>query len=204
MIGTELTMSMSGGRFIAETLHGYGVDHVFFMDAILRSALAEMEALDIRRILVHSEKAAAYMADGYARVGRKPAICMAQSVGAANLASGLQDPYLGRSAVIALTGRQPAIAQYRNSYQEVPHGPLFSSVTKMTARVDVPEQLPTLLRQAFREATSGTPRPVHLDIAGHTGEAIGSASRPFSVIRESAFARVPAYRTAPDSGRDVA
>jgi len=80
---------MSGAKFIAETFKGYGVTHVFFVEAILRGALVEMEALGIRRVLTHSEKAAAYMADGYARVSHRPGICMAQSVGAANLASGL-------------------------------------------------------------------------------------------------------------------
>ena len=97
---------MSGARFMAETFKGYGVTHVFFVEAILRRTLVEMEALGIRRILTHSEKAAAYMADGYARMSRRPGICMSQSVGAANLASGLQDPYLGLSPVIALTGKK--------------------------------------------------------------------------------------------------
>ena len=92
---------ISGARFIAETFKGYGVTHVFFMESILNRALVEMQALGIRRILTHSEKTAAYMADGYARAGRKPGICMGQSVGAANLASGLQDPFLGLSPVIA-------------------------------------------------------------------------------------------------------
>ncbi len=31
-----------------------------------------METLGIRRVLIHSEKAAAYMADGYARVIHNP------------------------------------------------------------------------------------------------------------------------------------
>ena len=82
---------MSGARFLAETFHGYGVTHVFFVEAILRRTLMELERLGVRRVLTHSEKAAAYMADGYARAGRKPGVCMAQAVGAANLASGLQD-----------------------------------------------------------------------------------------------------------------
>ena len=46
------------------------------------------------------------MADGYARVAGRPGVCMAQSVGAANLASGLQDAWLGRSPVIAFSGRK--------------------------------------------------------------------------------------------------
>ena len=46
------------------------------------------------------------MADGYARAARKIGVCMAQSVGAANLAAGLQDAYLNRTPVLALTGRR--------------------------------------------------------------------------------------------------
>ena len=158
---------MSGGRFIAETLKGYGVTHIFFIEAILRRTLVEAEALGIRRVLAHSEKAAAYMADGYARVSGRPGVCMAQSVGAANLAAGLQDAYLALSPVIAITGRQPPLSQYRNAYQEIFHHPLFEPVTKYNVNVDTVEQLPYLLRQAFREATSAAPRPVHLDLSGN-------------------------------------
>ena len=74
-----MTNSMTGGRFIAEALRAHGVTHVFFMDAILRRALVEMEKIGIRRILSHSEKGAAYMADGYARVARRPAVCVIRS-----------------------------------------------------------------------------------------------------------------------------
>ena len=109
----------TAARFIAETLKGYGVTHVFFMEAILRRTLIEMEALGIRRILAHTEKGAAYMADGYARVSNRPGVCMAQSVGAANLASGLQDPYLGASPVIALTGKKPPLWQNRHAYRKL-------------------------------------------------------------------------------------
>ena len=127
---------MTGARLIAEMLKAYGVSHVFFMDAILRRALAEMDEVGIKRILGHSEKAVAYMADGYARVSGRPAVCMAQSVGAANLAAGMQDPYLGHSPVIAITGRHVSSMQYRNAYQEVAHEPLYAAVTKWQGRID--------------------------------------------------------------------
>ena len=104
--------TISGAQFIAETVSGYGVTHIFFVSAILRTALVEMERLGIRRVLTHSEKAAAYMADGYARVSHRPGVCMSQSVGAANLAAGLQDAYLGLSPVIAITGRKDFLYQY--------------------------------------------------------------------------------------------
>jgi acetolactate synthase-1/2/3 large subunit len=83
---------MTGGRVLAETLKGYGVTHTFFVPAIIRRALVEMEQVGIRRVVTHGEKAAAYMADGYARAAHRPGVCLAQSVGAVNLAAGLQTP----------------------------------------------------------------------------------------------------------------
>lgn len=190
----------TGARFLAETIKGYGITHVFFVEAILRKTLVELETLGIRRILAHSEKAAAYMADGYARVTKQPGICMAQSVGAANLASGLQDPYLGSSPVIAITGKKLPLWQNRNSYQEIEHGPIFEAVTKYNVTVDTADQLPYYVRQAFREATSGCPRPVHIDISGGpTGGLIESAEGNYAVIIEDNFTHFPAFRPEPES-----
>ena len=96
---------MTGARYIAEALEGYGVTHVFFVPTILSSALTEMEErTNIARIMTHGEKSAVYMADGYARASGRPGICMAQTVGAANLAAGLRDPYLACTPMIAITG----------------------------------------------------------------------------------------------------
>ena len=78
---------MTGARFFAETIHGLGITHVFFMPFIAPRALMEMENLGMKRIQTHGEKAAAYMADAYARVNRGPGLCMAQSVGAVNMAA---------------------------------------------------------------------------------------------------------------------
>jgi len=190
---------MTGGRFIAETLKGYGVTHVFFVEAILRQTLMDAETLGIRRVLTHSEKAAAYMADGYARVSRRPGICFAQSVGAANLAAGLQDAYLALSPVIAMTGRKRSLSQYRNAYQEIQHYPLFEPVTKYNVNVDTVEQLPYLLRQAFREATSGAPRPVHLDLMGHLGQIIDFDKANLEVVIEESFTHYPSNRPEPEN-----
>jgi acetolactate synthase-1/2/3 large subunit len=195
----ETNQKITGARFIAETLKGYGVTHVFYVDAILRKTMVELEDLGIRRVITHSEKAAAYMADGYARVSHRPGVCMAQAVGAANLAAGLQDPYLGLSPVIALTGKKPPLFQHRNAYQEIEHGPLFAPVTKYNVDVVTPAQLPYLLRQAFREATSGAPGPVHLDLLGHTGRALEAAEGALPLVVEEQFTRYPAFRPEPEA-----
>ena len=179
-------------------LQAYGVTHIFFMDAILRRMLAEIEDTSIVRVLGHSEKGVGYMADGYARIAGKPGICMAQSVGAANLAASLQDPYLGHSSVIAFTGRHVAAMQYKNAYQEVEHTPLFRPVTKFSAQMEVIEQMPHLIRQAFREATTTTPRPVHIDVAGFTGDAITPLEMSEEIVVDRVHAQFPAFRPRPD------
>ncbi len=191
---------MTGARFLAQTLHGYGVTHFFFMPVIVPEAMPEMERLGITRIMTHGEKAAAYMADAYGRMRHGVGVCGAQSVGAVNLAAGLQDAYLACSPVLALTGRLPQIQQYRNAYQEVDHTGPFSAVTKYSVGVTDVKQLPLFLRQAIREATSGTPRPAHLDLAGIAGGDVMTGVSELDVVVEAPFIGVPPFRPEPDSG----
>jgi len=154
----------------------------------------EMEKLGIKRIQTHGEKAAAYMADAYARVNRRPSLCMAQSVGALNLAAGLQDAYLACAPVVALTGRENQINQRRHAYQEVDHVNPFSAVTKYSGFVATPEQLPVYLRQAFRSATSGTPGPVHLDLEGLAGQMVVDREADLEIVIEEPFTQLPPFR----------
>ena len=67
--------------------------------------------------MTHGEKAAAYMADGYARATRQPGICLCQDIGSTNLAAGLRDARMSGSPVIAITGGQNDQPRYRHAYQ---------------------------------------------------------------------------------------
>ena len=189
---------LTGARFIAETVHGYGLTHVFYMPYIMPPAILEMGKLGVTAIQSHGEKAAAYMADAYARVRRGPSLVMAQSVGAANLAAGLQDACLACSPVIALTGRERQFHLQRHSYQEVDHVKPFAAVTKYSAYVHATEALPGYLRQAFRSAVSGTPGPTHLDVEQISGMAIADGQLDAEVIVERQFTQVPPFRPVAD------
>lgn len=190
---------MNGAQWLARALAETGMTHVFFVESVLRRTLLEFDDLGVTRILAHSEKAAAYMADGYARVMGKPGVCMAQSVGAANLASGLQDAWLGRSPVVALTGRKEPAFQHRNSYQEIPHAPLFAAVTKFSAPVDSTAELPRLLRHAWRAALADTPRPTHLDFCGLQGDVIELGQTAEPPVIDPEMRRIPAHRPVADA-----
>jgi acetolactate synthase-1/2/3 large subunit len=191
---------ISGGRFIAEFLNAQGVSAFFFVPTILSRALAEMDDMPIKRVLTHGEKAAAYMADGYARASGRPGICAAQAVGAANLAAGLRDAYMGHSPVIAFAGGRLGHQKHKINYQEMDDFPIFTQVTKANFQVESVGRLPDLMRQAFREATSGTPAPVNLLLAGKEGD-IEHDVAELKMITEETYARVPAHRPAPEAAR---
>src|SRR5262252_2509736 len=191
--------AMNGAEWLARALAGTGMTHVFFVESVLRRTLLQLRDLGVTPVLAHSEKAAAYMADGYARIAGRPAVCMAQSVGAANLASGLQDAWLGRSPVIALTGRKEPSFQHRNAYQEIAHAPLFAPVTKFSAPVDSTADLPRLLRHAWRSALADTPRPTHLDFCGLQGDVIELGQTTEPPIIDPETRRIPAHRPVADA-----
>lgn len=162
---------MTGAQYLAQTLEAVGVTAVFLVPTTISRTLYEMEQrTSIKRIVTHGEKAAVYMADGYARASGRPGVASAQNIGAANLAAGLRDPYLGCSAVLALTGGPYTWSRSRNYYQEIEDFPLFKPVTKFSAAVPDVTRLPDLLLHALRASLSGKPGPVHLELAGHTGE----------------------------------
>lgn len=189
---------MTGARFFAEAMRGYGVTHIFFVPTIILPAMAEMEDMEIRRVVTHGEKAAAYMADGYARASGRPGICMAQTIGAANLAAGLRDAYMACSPVIAITGGRQPLTKYRNVYQEIEDYPMYGPVTKFRAEIDDVKRLPDLLRQAFRAATTGAPRPVYLQLGGSHGN-VTDEQADLELIVEKRFAQYPAFRPEPEA-----
>src|SRR2546430_454077 len=190
---------MTGAQVLAEMLQGYGVTHVIMVPAVLRRTFAEMERrTGIKRIHTHGEKSAAYMADGYARASGKPGICMAQVIGALNLAAGLRDAHLAHSPVIAFTGGRDAKTKFRKVYQEVDDVPAFEPVTKFNATVDDVSRFPDMVRQAFRVAVSGAPGPVHLQFRGNEGQ-VDAEEADIEPLVEAQFARVPPFRSEPDA-----
>lgn len=195
---------ITGAQVLARMLDLYEVTHIFAVPAVLRRTMAELEFLtDIKRIRPHGEKPAAYMADGFARVSGKPGLCMAQVIGAQNLAAGLRDAHLAHSPVIAFTGGRDPNNKYRKVYQEVDDLPSFDTVTKFNATVDKVERIPDLVRQAFRVAVSGSPGPVHLQFAGNEGQ-IDLGEADMDVIVDDLFKAVPPFRPAGDASAILA
>ncbi len=189
---------LKGYEYIGETLKANGTTHVFYEELAFFYSTKEMRKYGITPVLAHSEEAAGYMADGYARASNKIGVCMSQSIGAANLAASVHDAWLGNTPVLAMTGFKQDNAYQKGGYQESNHRAHFSGVTKYNETTYDAQQLPFLLSQAIREATTGKPRPVHLDVIGYAGEVAEKAEMNANFVPEPGFASIPAFRPAAD------
>lgn len=157
---------MRGAEVLVNVLRDEGADVVFGLPggAILPlyDHLAES---DVRHVLVRHEQCAAHMADGYARVLRRPGVCIATSgAGATNLVTGIATAFLDSSPVIALTGQVPTGIIGNDAFQEADIFSLMMPITKHNFRVMDPAMLEGDLRSAFKIAASGRFGPVHVDL----------------------------------------
>ncbi|MGZ5160796.1 MAG: thiamine pyrophosphate-binding protein [Burkholderiales bacterium] len=184
---------MSGNRYFAEAMRGYGVTHLFYVNSVVGAAMQEMDKVGVKRVVTHGEKAAAYMADGYARACHRPGICLSQDIGTTNLAAGLRDAHMACSPVIAITGGQNDQPRYRHAYQNAEDFSAWTGITKANYSVDTVKRFPDLLRQSFRVATSGSPGPVHLELRGNAGQMLDGES-DFDTVFEERFKQFPAFR----------
>lgn len=189
---------MKGYQFMADTLKAYGISHIFYVETMLENMLREAQLQGIKGIMAHSENAAGYMADGYARAAGRPGVCMAQSIGVANLAGGIFDAALANSPVIAITGKKTPSLQYTGAYQEGEHRLLYEGITKFNAEITEANQIPHVFRQLFREAVTGKPGPVHVDMINNCGITMEFSTVEANMIVEDAYKKYPAFRPAPE------
>lgn len=187
----------SGNAALAEAFKACGVDHFFNVPMIIPPGVKEMTAVGVKSVVTHSEKAAAYMADGYARESGRIGVCASQAIGASNLASGLLDALMAKSPVLAISGGGTPDTRERNFYQEVDQRSVYSGLTKFNARVEKAERLPDLLQQAMRMATTGSPGPVHLELAGFWGGVLMEEFEPV-MPPEPRYAHCPPVRPLAD------
>ena len=133
------------------------------LDAIHR--FGREEGLDF--IMTRHEQAAAHMADTYSRLTGKVGVCVGTvGPGAVNLVPGVYEAYVNSIPILVLTAQNQTWKSYpdHGSTQGCDHLGLFKPITKWNAVVSHWKRIPEMVQEAFRQATSGRPAPVHLDL----------------------------------------
>lgn len=158
--------SRNGARWLTQALEAEGVDTLFgypggtimpFYDALVDSSL--------KHILVRHEQGAALAANGYARASGKVGVCVATSgPGASNLVTGIADAMLDSVPMVCLTGQVATPLMGTDAFQELDVFGLTMPIVKHSFLARRVEDLPEMVREAFRIAREGRPGPVLIDL----------------------------------------
>src|SRR5436190_14629159 len=158
---------VSGGELVAEVLARSGVETVFMLHgAHVHPILVGCLDRGIGVVAVRHEAAAGHAAEGMARAGRRLGVALVTAgPGMTNVVTSMADAYNDRSPVLYLSGAVPAHHAESNALQSgVDQVALATPITKWAGRVHRTEDIPRLLAQAVRIATTPPTGPVFLEI----------------------------------------
>jgi thiamine pyrophosphate-dependent acetolactate synthase large subunit-like protein len=171
--------TITGSEVLAQALHSQGVDTLFYlMGGPMLETEAACIALGIRAIDTRHEQAAALAAHAWTRVMRRPGVCMGCSgPGTTNLVTGVANAFADAAPLIAIGGSSPRIYLGMEAFQEIDQVAIMKPITKRAERIYDARRIPDVVATALREATSGRPGPVYLDLPGDVlGEKIEEES----------------------------
>src|SRR5437773_1588357 len=161
-------MMVNGSQILARSLRRLHVDTFFYImgGPMMAAETASVEE-GLRAIDVRHEQAAAMMAHAYARVKNTLGVCMAASgPGATNLITGVANAWADCAPLLAIGGSAPLSQRGKGAFQEMDQVAAFRPITKWAEQCTDPRRVPEFVSMAVRQAMSGRPGPVYLDLPG--------------------------------------
>ena len=171
-------MKINGGQALIRSLEQEGVDVVFGLPggAILPVYDPLLDS-PLRHILVRHEQGAGHMAEGYAQVTGRPGVAMVTSgPGATNIVTPLANAYMDSTPMICISGQVASPSIGTDAFQEADVTGITAAVTKHNFLVHSAQDIPMIVREAFRIATTGRPGPVLIDLPKDLVDAHNPAS----------------------------
>ncbi|MEY8000162.1 biosynthetic-type acetolactate synthase large subunit [Clostridium sp. Mt-5] len=160
-------MKIRGAEVLLKCMTEQGVDTVFGYPGgtVLPIYDALYSSGEITHILTAHEQGATHAADGYARsTGKVGVVIVTSGPGATNTVTGIATAYRDSVPIVVFTGQVPLNLLGKDSFQEVDIVDITASITKKNYIVKNAEELPCIVREAFKVAASGRPGPVVVDI----------------------------------------
>jgi acetolactate synthase-1/2/3 large subunit len=190
-------MQMKGAQIILEMLKLYDVKHVFGLPGETTLDLYDHwhEYPEIEYILTRDQKNSAFMAEAYAKVTGKPGVVESPSPGVTHAAPGIAEAYSGSIPLIFFTSDVNVNDDKRCMLTGIDQTEFYASICKESFILDRPEEIPFLMRRAFRVATSGRPGPVHLRMMWNC---LSAAAEVNDLYAQNECSRYPSYRSIAD------
>ena len=154
-----------GGRLIAARLRAHGVTKLFTLSGgHLFSIYDGCRAEGIEIVDVRHEQAAAFAAEGWAKVTRTVGVCaLTAGPGVTNGMSAIASASHNRSPVLVLGGRAPQFRWGQGSLQEIDHVPFVRPLVKLAATAQDTAEIPALIDEAMQTAINPHSGPVFVD-----------------------------------------
>ena len=164
-MGQQLTC----GEALIRLLEGYGVDTVFGIPGVHTLDLYRgLGNSRIRHVQPRHEQGAGFMADGFARVGRRPGVCfLISGPGVTNAATPLGQAYADSAPVLLITSVTPTYSLGKGwgcLHEITDQRAVTAPLTAFSATALAPDDLPELVGQAWSVFEADRPRPVHISI----------------------------------------
>ncbi|MFA5182899.1 MAG: thiamine pyrophosphate-binding protein [Syntrophales bacterium] len=157
---------LTGGQLVARALKQEGVEAIFtlagghIMD-IYNGCLDE----DIRIIDVRHEQTTVHAAEAWTRLtGITGVAAVTAGPGVTDAVTGVANAFRNQVPIVVIGGQAPRKQFRMGALQELDHVSIMKPLTKQSFTIYDTERIPELLGSAFREANSGRPGPVFVEI----------------------------------------
>ena len=161
-----MSKSMKAAELFVKCLETEGVKYIFgvpgeenldFLEAVRTSS--------IKFIVTRHEQAAVFMAATMGRLTGKAGVALSTlGPGATNLVTGVAYAQLGAMPLLVITGQKPIRKSKQGKFQIIDVVGMMRPITKFTASITNADQVPGLVREAFKIAQSERPGAVHLEL----------------------------------------
>jgi len=158
---------MKASDLFIKALENEGVEYIFgipgeenldFLESLRKSK-------QIKLILTRHEQGAGFMAATYGRLTGKVGVCLSTlGPGATNFATSAAYAQLGGMPMMMITGQKPIKQSKQGRFQIVDIVSMFKPVTKYAKQVSNGNNIPSMVRDAFKVATTERPGAVLIEL----------------------------------------
>ncbi len=158
---------MKASDLLVKCLEAEGVRQVFGVPGEENAdVMMSLEDSSIEFVLTRHEQGAAFMAEVHGRLTGEAGVCLGTlGPGATNLITGVADADMDRAPLVVITGQADSKRQHKESHQHMDVVSMFRPVTKWAQTILHPDNIPEVVRKAFKLATTEKPGACHIELA---------------------------------------
>lgn len=159
-------MAAKASDLFVRCLEAEGVQRIFGVPGEENADLMlSLEASSIDFILTRHEQGAAFMADVHGRLTGEAGVCLGTlGPGATNLVTGVADANLDRAPLVVITGQADSRRLHKESHQNMNVVGMFEPLTKWAWSLANPDNIPEVVRKAFKIAVTEKPGACHIEL----------------------------------------